>query len=567
VRSILTIAFSLLILCALYVAGSGHRPAFAQSSAPSPAPSTSGSGVLYQLCQNTAFSTELQVCADGSNPSPSSPLQVLQQQCAALPQSPACYEAIVFQAEATGTPINLSSIYRPVCQNEAAATEAGNGLAGPIDTVTNLVLGMMSTGGAPPAPGSPAPASSSAPLLGALPYPAAMNNLGWLTWMQNGLYIAQYIFFALLGIQIIQDVADYMLETAGGGSLSGFLTRYAKMLLLNGLTIVCFLNSPQIIASAFSAAAGAGIAITGQQAPSQVSDILNPATFKPGYLAAEGSCLANDVWTVVHETYAYQNEQFVNTQFGGWDKSSDWTINNWTSALGDFFQSIGTLIPNGLELLGLLLFMVGCATICSLLIWVTFLALSIMFLFVSLEVVFISGIGMISMGALGHRSFHQLPIGFLNRCFGLMMKVVALGALVGIGDQLVPTWETQIMVGPLDPVYFGSLFVNLGFMAITYLFLALKLPESVDATFGGGLSSTMSSSPARSIGGVAQGLVAKGVSGVFGGRGGGGKNGGGGNSSPPSSLSGGIRSGSPGVVSGGGGGGGGGGRSGGSGKV
>jgi TrbL/VirB6 plasmid conjugal transfer protein len=320
-----------------------------------------------------------------------------------------------------------------------------------------------------------------------LPTGGGTQNMIGFSWMQSAIDVVKAVFYALLGIQIIQDVADYMLETAGGGSLSGFFTRYGRMLLINGITVICFINAPTIVTSAFQGASEAGTLITHSQSPAFISDILNPFTFRPGTLAEEGSCLAKNMWENAKQVDDSIVRHAAHDSFGDFSEPKDW--NSGVSLFNTFGMlggSLQTLFPNLWTMLFQLLEVTAATAVASLCVWVVFSVIAIAFAFASLEIAFVCGIGMISMGGLGHRAFHTLPHAFLNRAFGMLMKIIALGAIVGLGQGNVANW--QAAVSPAGPDDFTTACLSVGIMALCYLIVTLKLPASVEASFGGGFA-------------------------------------------------------------------------------
>jgi hypothetical protein len=327
-------------------------------------------------------------------------------------------------------------------------------------------------------------------------------NGGLFGWMQNAVDGMELIFAGLLAIQIIQDVADYMFETAGNGSLSGFFTRYAKMLVTNGIVIVVFLNAPLLVTNAFGGATDAGMKIIGAQAspPPFLADLTDMTTFKPGALAVEGGCLAANMWT--SSQYIYNDRVWLT--FGNIEDPSQW--NNaiaFFNSLGNLFRDLGGLMDMVWDLFATFLAtLVGSACV-----WIVFALMSLMYALVSLEVVFICGIGAISLGGLGHRAFHQLPTSFLTRAFGLLMKVVALGAIVALGQFMVSDFENIIAnvltLPPRDQTNAAVTgFINIAITSVCYYIAAVKIPAAVEITFSG--ANTSGFGAGMGIGGAAR---------------------------------------------------------------
>jgi hypothetical protein len=273
-------------------------------------------------------------------------------------------------------------------------------------------------------------------------------------WMANAINLVRFIFFALLFVQITQDVIDYLLQTAGGGSLAGFFGQYGRILFTNLLIVGLFVNLPAITTAFFSSASYVGQQVSGIQpgAGSWYSDIFS---FQPNVIADEGSCLQSDIDTA-----------FASLA----EKKLTWSWTNMGQSLKSFAEYItGWIIAS---LLG--------ASVAN----IAYLVIACIFTFVALEVYFVAGLGMITAGAMSYRPLWFMPMAFRTAAFGLFMKVASLGAIASFGTQEADTWASAIMsVQTFDALIPVAKAVMYGCIAFTIL--VVFMPAIIGKHFGG----------------------------------------------------------------------------------
>lgn len=299
-------------------------------------------------------------------------------------------------------------------------------------------------------------------------------------WMNNALRFVGVVFWALMVVQITQDLIDYLFQTAGSGSLAGFVGQYGRILVMNLLLATLFTNMPTIVYDFFSAAGEVGQAVTGAQKAPWFSDIF---TFQPGLVADEGACVSDEM-DATFADLAQKKLTFSWTDIGHSMQSAVEYVTAWIDA-----SLIGATVVN-----------------------IAYLIVAIVFTFVSLEVFFVGALGIISLGGMSHRALWFMPMMYRTACFGLFMKVAALGAISAFGTNEADTWASMIAgVQSMDKLVPVAKEVMYG--AIGFALIAGFLPGIIGKHFHGG---HMGPSATLAIGRVGNSSVQNVTSGIRG---------------------------------------------------
>jgi hypothetical protein len=328
---------------------------------------------------------------------------------------------------------------------------------------------------------------------------AGGGTTGFSSWMGNAIGVVRALFIALLGLQIVQDVVEYYLQTSGHGSIAGFFGAYARVMLINLAMVGIFISLPALALDFFSSAGAAGIAVSGAAAQPYASNIFSG--FQPGIISDMGDCLADTMTTSLANNTAKVHYSWTN--------------------IGQDIQNAMQYITAWFEIR-----IVG-----SSMVQLAFLVIAIIYMFVALEVFFVAGLGLLTGAGLGHRAFYSLPLSFLGTAFGLFMKIASLGALSGMGVNLSGDWQTSLLAAD-TLAKLSHEASSIGWQAFGFMILAGFLPLVIGKHFGGSALGSAAGSALGSAAGQAAGAATKGGSG-----GGGGASRSGNNSSPSSNNS------------------------------
>lgn len=271
------------------------------------------------------------------------------------------------------------------------------------------------------------------------------------TWMNNAVVFVGVIFWALMVVQLTQDIIDYMFQTAGAGTLGGFFGQYGRVLLMNLLIAGLFVNLPSITYDFFSSASQAGQAVTGVAPAPWYSNIFN---FQPGIISDEGVCVQDEMDTAFY-TLANKKMQLSWTNIGQSLQAVMEYVTAW------FSEFVGASVVN-----------------------IAYLIIAVVFTFVALEVFFIAGLGMITLGGMSHRALWFMPMGYRAAAFSLFMKIAALGAISAFGVQEADTWA-QMIAGATSLEQLVPICKEIMYGGIGFALLGGFMPGIIGKHFGG----------------------------------------------------------------------------------
>lgn len=344
-----------------------------------------------------------------------------------------------------------------------------------------------------PGPSCQAWASSEASTPG--PLSQALSNMtGGNTvsqWMNNATTFVAVIFWSLMVVQITQDLIDYMFQTAASGTLAGFMGQYGRVLLMNLILAALFTNLPTITYDFFASASEVGQAVTGVTPAPWYSNIFS---FQPGIISDEGVCVQDEMDSSFY-TLANQKMQW-----------------SWTNVGKSLQNAVEYVTSWGEEFLG--------ASAVN----IAYTIIAVIFTFTALEVFFIAGLGMVTLGGMSHRALWFMPMAYRAAAFGLFMKIAALGAISAFGTQEADTWA-QMIANATSLDQLGPICQQIMYAAIGFAILGGFMPGIVGKHFGGGFLGQQATLAIGRVGNTANNVVQQNL------RGGGSRGGGGGGGS------------------------------------
>lgn len=314
-------------------------------------------------------------------------------------------------------------------------------------------------------------ASTPGPLSQALSNMTGGNTVS--QWMNNATSFVAVVFWSLMVVQITQDVIDYVFQTAGNGSLGGFIGQYGRVLFMNLIIAGLFTNLPTITYDFFASASEVGQAVTGVTPAPWYSNIFS---FQPGIISDEGVCVQDEMDSSFY-TLANQKMQW-----------------SWTNVGKSLQNAVEYITSWGEEFLG--------ASVVN----IAFTVIAVIFTFTALEVFFIAGLGMVTLGGMSYRALWFMPMAYRAAAFGLFMKIAALGAISAFGTQEADTWASMIAnATSLDQL--GPICQQIMYAAIGFALLGGFMPGIVGKHFGGGFLGQQATLAIGRVGSTANSVV------------------------------------------------------------